>query len=97
MQLLIALLSHAEVRVAAALLCTALLNQPVWFRKGCFFWEMALYPEVLALIVATGLLSRHHRVQGEREIRTAGGGYRSLQRHSKEQGHPLPPLLAFDN
>lgn len=52
----------------------ALLNQPVWCRRSCFFREMALCPEVLALIVATALLSRHHRMQREREIRAAGGG-----------------------
>jgi len=58
---------------------------------------MVLCPEVLALIVATALLSRHHRTQGEREIGTAGGGWCSPQRHSKEQCHLPPPLLASDN
>lgn len=58
---------------------------------------MVLCPEVLALIVANALLSKHHGTQREREIRTAGVGQGSPQQYSEEQGHPLPPLLASDN
>lgn len=73
MQFLIVLLSRAEVRAAAAILRA--LPSSISLSSAqevVFFPEMVLCPEVLALIVATALLSRHRGMQREREIRAAG-------------------------
>lgn len=97
MQFLIVLPSHMEVRAAAAILCALPSSITSPSPGEAVFLETVLCPEVLALITATALLSRHHRTQREREIRTAGGGQHSPQTHIKEQGHPRSPLLASDN
>lgn len=73
MQFFIILLSHVEVRAAAAILSALPSISLPGAEEVVFFPEMVLHPEVLALIVATALLSSNHRMQREREIRTAGG------------------------
>lgn len=63
-----------KVRAAAAILCALCAISLSSAEDDVFSRRWFYNPEVLALIVATALLTRHHRTQREREIRTVGGG-----------------------
>lgn len=73
--------------------CPVILNQPVQCGRNCFFLEMVLCPEVLALIVATALLSKHHGTQRERNQNSGGEARAHRSGTAKSRAtHCLPCL-----